>query len=466
MYKPGDILKERYRIIEKIGDGAMGDVYRAEHVTLHREFAIKLMHLHLIEDPDALARFKREASAAAQLDNPHICQVTDFDTTEQGHFYIVMEYLHGETLDNRLERLKTLPLDSIFRIMHDLLDALECAHEHGIVHRDIKPANIMLKQRENRDDYVKLIDFGVAHSSNDEINGITKSGQVFGTPQYLSPEQVMGDPVDQRSDLYAIGCTLYEMIEGTPPFTAEKYIILLNQHLVLAPPHLTAQIEHAQELDAIIQKLLQKDPNHRFSSALELRETLDQVHNPYRLSLDMHVPVPEPEPVPSVSNISIPQVQSHVTNPEIMLPIWESLGGLLGIRNRKRIGAVAVARSIVLVLLAAALLNMFWQQKQFQNKIAEQAKEDDDTEEQQMAVQPQAVHIDDEENAQKDASLSREQIHDAPNDDAAKQQMLVQPQAVKDDKEEPQEDAHFTLSREQIHDYAKTECRIASDMPR
>ena len=216
-YKPGDVLKDRYVIQEVLGQGSMGEVYRAEHVTIHRQFAIKLMHVHIAEKADALIRFKREANAAAQLEHPHICQVTDFDSNENGDFYLVMEYLKGETLRNRLEREGTIEIHSVFRIMHDLLCALECAHENGIVHRDVKPENISLINRDERDDYVKLIDFGIAHADkpNDNTGTLTQAGQVYGTPQYLSPEQVMGDPVDLRADLYSCGCTLYEMIEGT-----------------------------------------------------------------------------------------------------------------------------------------------------------------------------------------------------------------------------------------------------------
>ena len=279
-YKAGDKVNNKYLIIEKLGNGAMGEVYRAEQMSLHKQVALKLMHVHLTENPESLGRFKREARAAANLEHPHICVVTDFDKTEQGDFYIAMEYLQGETLKSRLAREGTIELRSVFRIMDDLLSALQCAHENNVIHRDVKPDNIMLKNREGRNDFVKLIDFGIAHADamHSSMNGpLTEAGKVYGTPQYLSPEQVMGDPVDCRADLYSCGCTLYEMLMGAPPFEGHSYMILLNKHLSLEPPHLN-EFPCSEQLDVVIQKLLQKDPNDRYGSALEVRNILNAIY--------------------------------------------------------------------------------------------------------------------------------------------------------------------------------------------
>ena len=279
-YQPGDVLKDKYRIDERLGSGAMGEVYRAEHIKLHKEVAIKVMHVHVAENEEALARFKREAHAAAKLEHPHICAVTDFDTAEGGDFYLVMEYLHGETLKCRLQREGRLHPASALRIMDDLLSALECAHEYGIVHRDVKPDNIILKSRDGRTDYVKLIDFGIAHTDVTSLSqniALTKTGQVYGTPQYLSPEQVLGEPVDRRADLYACGCTLFEMLMGNPPFGSRNYLVLLNSHLSLEPPPITVDIPCAVELNLVVQKLLKKDPAERFQSASEVRAILAEI---------------------------------------------------------------------------------------------------------------------------------------------------------------------------------------------
>ncbi len=463
-YKPGDILKERYLIQEIIGTGAMGEVYRAVHVTLHKDVAIKLMHVHIAEKSQSYARFRREAKAAGKLDHPHICQVTDFDTTEQGDFYIVMEYLRGETLRERLDKQGTLELRSIFRIMHDLLCALECAHGSGIVHRDIKPGNIMLKNREDRDDFVKLIDFGIVHvdEPDDSHGTLTQSGQIYGTPQYLAPEQVMGDRVDFRADLYACGCMLFEMLEGAPPFNADNYIVLLNKHLILQPPHLTTQVACAQQLDEVIQKLLQKNPLDRFGSARELRETLDQIEETLTPAERMGkkdaslpgVTAKEVITLPSAVTIDAKAVKTPETDAEIISgaeqvarlhqlaqeeqkknELEKSQNALTVPRSdsshaetdgekqkthdeapaKPRVSAVAVARGIVITLLAVALVNMFWQQKQLQSKLAHERD---------------VVATD-------NLNETDNQISDTNN--------------------------RFVLSDERIQKYAKTECRIASD---
>ncbi|MBQ4359279.1 MAG: serine/threonine protein kinase [Proteobacteria bacterium] len=378
-YQPGDILQNRYLIKEKVGSGAMGEVYRAEHITLHKEVAIKLMNLQIAENPLSLARFKREASAAAHLEHPHICHVTDFDTTESGDFYIVMEFLNGETLQKRIKREGKIEIASIFRIMNELLSALEVAHKSGIIHRDIKPGNIILENRNDRDDYVKLIDFGIAHSqTRDSLHGtLTQNGQIYGTPQYLSPEQVMGDPVDLRSDLYSCGCVLFEMLEGHPPFSDQNYVILLNQHLVLAPPHLTTDIECAQELDEVIQKLLQKSPEDRYESAKELRETLNQIVYPgSSLNLRLFNGDNELSVNPHVLNYGSAEPQGSQRNVNSSLAINGMSGESRVITNLNiqamspGISAVSIARIIFWVILAATVFNLAWLQRQYHRTIS------------------------------------------------------------------------------------------------
>ena len=379
-YNPGDVLKDKYIIKEVLGHGSMGEVYRAEHVTIHRQFAIKLMHVHIAEKTDALARFRREASAAAQLEHPHICQVTDFDSTESGDFYLVMEYLNGETLRDRLKRHGTIEIRSVFRIMDDLLSALECAHLSGIVHRDVKPENISLISRDDRDDYVKLIDFGIAHADkpDDEHGTLTQSGQVYGTPQYLSPEQVMGDHVDFRADLYSCGCLLFEMLAGTPPFDGDNYVLLLNKHLVLDPPHLPYEYECSGELDEVIQKLLKKHPEDRYGSARDVRIALADIANRFDPSINLYMSQ-NGGTVPSLSNaqsvgssFGSSNGMSSISNPYVNpkeISLLQTLGSKMksswhsqnndAISRKNKSVTIAIVAGIVAIILGVGLFMIF-----------------------------------------------------------------------------------------------------------
>ncbi len=267
----------RYRIISRIGGGAMGEVYKAEQVTMHRTVAIKTMHVEVATNNDLVERFRREAIAAGQLQHSNICAVSDFDRADDGNFFIVMEMLEGESLQERLLRVKRMSPSQALNIIKQLLNALQCAHEHGIVHRDVKPENIYLVKRDNTDDFVKLIDFGIAHSSNNKMPTLTHAGELFGTPQYLSPEQAKGEDIDNRADLYACGIILYEMLVGRPPFQSGNFVELLNMQVFSPPPHLPDDIPQHEAIDEIIQNLLQKDPDMRYGSAAGVIEDIDNV---------------------------------------------------------------------------------------------------------------------------------------------------------------------------------------------
>ena len=269
----------RYRIISRIGGGAMGEVFKAEHIAMHKTVAIKLMHADISTNTDLVERFRREAIATGQLQHSNICAVSDFDQTEDGKFFIVMEMLEGESLQDRLLSVKTMQPPQALGIIRQLLNALQCAHENGIVHRDVKPENIYLVKRDNTEDFVKLIDFGIAHRENPvtATSTLTRAGEIYGTPQYLSPEQAKGENVDNRADLYACGIILFEMLMGHPPFEAPNYIELLNKQVFTPAPHLDESIPQSQMLDDIIQKLLAKDPNDRYTSATDVIADIDNV---------------------------------------------------------------------------------------------------------------------------------------------------------------------------------------------
>lgn len=283
-YGPEHIINGKYKLLASVGNGTMGEVYKAEHLTIHKAVAVKILHQNMTTNPEVIERFKREAQAAAAIEDSHVCAVMDFDVTEEGDFYLVMEYLEGETLLQRIRNEGKLSPHSAVGIMQQLLSVLQCAHDHGIVHRDVKPENIILINRDNIPDFVKLLDFGIAHQdesfcvqSNDS-NLKTQLGYLYGTPQYLSPEQATGSEIDYRADLYSCGIVLYEMLTGTVPFQNPSTLKVLHMQAYDPPPHLPVdEIECGQQFDEIIQKLLEKEPENRFSSAQALREALSQL---------------------------------------------------------------------------------------------------------------------------------------------------------------------------------------------
>lgn len=284
-YKPDDTISDKYRVIEPIGGGAMGMVYKAEHILMHKMVAIKVLHQDMNNNVEMIERFKREASSAANIDHVNVCSVMDFAVSENGEFYLVMEYLEGRTLQKKIrEEGRISPRETVF-IMKQLLSALQSAHDHGIIHRDVKPENVVLISKDGTDDFVKLLDFGIAHQDEascipkDEEEGFkTKAGFLYGTPEYISPEQANGAVIDNRTDLYACGIILYEMLTGSVPFESDSLVQLLHYQVFKEVPHLDVDsIECGQEFDDIIQKLLAKKADDRYASALDVIEVLDSL---------------------------------------------------------------------------------------------------------------------------------------------------------------------------------------------
>ncbi len=285
-YAPNDVISGKYRLIESIGGGAMGEVFKAEHLMMHKTVAIKILHQDMSESAEIVERFKREAQSAAAIDHSNLCAVMDFDMTSDNEFYLVMEYLEGDTLLKRIKQNHTLPPGECIFILQQLLSVLQCAHDKGIVHRDVKPENVVLINKEGTNDFVKLLDFGIAHTENDaqdpEDSGSgafkTRAGFIYGTPEYMAPEQANGRQIDYRVDLYACGIILFEMLMGHVPFESEDVINVLHKQFMEPPPHLdVANIECGEQFDAIIQKLLAKTRDDRYQSANEVIEALSQL---------------------------------------------------------------------------------------------------------------------------------------------------------------------------------------------
>jgi serine/threonine protein kinase len=267
----GQTLRGTYRILSVLDQGGMGLVFDAEHVRLRRRVAVKVLARHLIRDEQALARFNREAEIISQLDHPHIVQVLDFDTTEQGEPYIVMELLKGESLSDRLERDGCLPIWDSARIAHQVASGLFAAHQADIVHRDLKPANIFLTETVGEGTRVKLLDFGISKRMG-VGRSLTGEFDVLGTPDYMAPEQALGKTasVDHRGDQYALAVIAFEMLSGQTPFSGTDLMDVLQKVVSLeAPPveRFAPHVPHA--VSVVLSRGLEKNPEARFSSVLD-----------------------------------------------------------------------------------------------------------------------------------------------------------------------------------------------------
>ena len=264
----GRSLNKRYRIESLLGQGGMSAVYKATDPNLRRTVAIKLIHPHLASDTNFLQRFEEEAAVVASLRHPNIVQVFDFNSDEETH-YMVLEFVTGETLEYRLEHLsqlgEKLPFDEAIRYTLNICDALGYAHQHGMIHRDIKPANIML----NAEGQAILMDFGIVKIMGGTSHTLT--GTIFGTANYIPPEIVKGEPADQRSDIYSLGITLYEMLSGDVPFHSDSTMSLMMMHLnnPVPDPRLTRP-DLPPALVEILYKCLEKDRDKRYQNADEL----------------------------------------------------------------------------------------------------------------------------------------------------------------------------------------------------
>lgn len=258
----------RYRVIRRMGSGGMAHVYYAMHATLDRPLVIKVLHAHLAKDAEMRERFKREAEASSQLLHPHICPILDFADLDE-LVYLVMPYMAGGSLADVLVRDKTVPAGPSATICAQVATALDYAHRRGVVHRDIKPDNILFDE----DGHAMITDFGIATA---RFHGrLTRSGRAMGTPHYMSPEQAMGKMVDGRSDLYAVGVMLYEMLLGFPPFDgADSYSVGYKQvhEAPVAPEVVDSRVP--MELSAIVMRCLAKPAADRYQTGFELADAL------------------------------------------------------------------------------------------------------------------------------------------------------------------------------------------------
>lgn len=278
---PGDLIAGKYEVVENLASGGMGSVYKALHRELGKYVAIKVLLVEKVVNDSVYRRFEREAKAAGSLSHPNIVAVYDYGLLSNRPF-IVMELLNGVTLDDMLADNGTLDNPQFFSIFTQVFDALSHAHAHGLIHRDLKPSNIMLVKDGKDRQFVKIIDFGIAKFSNrkPETTPITKPGQVFGSPLYMSPEQCVGEKLDQRSDIYSLGCVMYEALCGQPPFIGDSLLSTIYKHVNESPPPLEGQLGGRNiitGLDKVILKMLQKSPELRYQSAEEVLAILEMM---------------------------------------------------------------------------------------------------------------------------------------------------------------------------------------------
>jgi serine/threonine-protein kinase len=272
------LLGGRYRLEAKLGHGGMGVVYRATDLTMHRPVAVKLIRgsdgVEL--DEDVAGRFLREAKNTARIQHEHIIEVYDLGRSEDGDLFFVMELLEGESLSARLRRIGRFTATQTVNIARQICEALQVAHTAGIIHRDLKPANVMLVRRAGEDDFVKVLDFGVAKSySPDQQTQLTHTGMLVGTVEYMAPEQIMGKPVDGRSDVYSLGIVLYRMLAGKAPFKDGGVPALIHAHLNVRPkPISDAAPDVPVALESVILTALAKTPEDRYPSMADFGDAL------------------------------------------------------------------------------------------------------------------------------------------------------------------------------------------------
>ncbi|MGD9683854.1 MAG: protein kinase [Candidatus Obscuribacterales bacterium] len=274
-------IVDRYEVLESLGTGGFGEIYLCRDLVLSRDVALKVLK-HEVSG-DLIRRFQNEARIAANLDHRNIVNVVDFGATGDGGLFLAMEYLKGESLEDLLKRRGTLGLEEFLPLLSQICHGLAFAHEKGVLHRDIKPSNVMLVSDDKGDLLVKLVDFGIAKLVSDD-QSVTRAGNIVGSPLYISPETALGEPADPRSDIYSLGCLIFEVLAGAPPFTGETLMEAMTARIETEAPLLSSALretlpeETASAIDSIVARCLSRDPAKRYESIAALEVDLAGLH--------------------------------------------------------------------------------------------------------------------------------------------------------------------------------------------
>jgi serine/threonine-protein kinase len=310
----GKTLAKKYRVEALIGEGGMGKVYRTRQLALDKPVVLKVLRQSLLSDERTVARFQREAKAASRLNHPNSISILDFGQAEDGALFIAMEFVQGQDLHQLLSKEWPLAESRVVRIVSQVLSALSDAHGAGVIHRDLKPENIMLEQRRNEPDFVKVLDFGIAKITDgggDDGPALTRAGFVCGTPEYMSPEQARGAPLDHRSDLYAVGVILYQLTTGVLPFESDSAVGFATKHLTeepLPPSKRRPEARISPGLEKVILRALSKNPDDRPANAEAFKAELAAVERERRRAeaSTRRAPLPPPAPAPVSAPVLAP----------------------------------------------------------------------------------------------------------------------------------------------------------------
>lgn len=286
-YPPGSIIAEKYFIMSLLGRGGMCMVYKAKHLLLNKMVALKMMLPESASNPAVVARFQREGQAASSLNHPNIITISDLGISPDHKPFMVMDYLEGRSLDQYIEEQLRLPIQDILHVFMQICAALDTAHEANIIHRDIKPSNIMLINTKTQKNFVKVVDFGLAKVMNnsEESQKLTKTGEVFGTLLYMSPEQCLGHDLDARTDIYSVGCAMYEAATGKPVHRGDTAYEVMSKHIKSEPDpiaSLAPELREYPELERIIFKSLAKQREDRYQSMAAMYEDLEALKGSIR----------------------------------------------------------------------------------------------------------------------------------------------------------------------------------------